>query len=297
MRIVVAGGSGFLGSALVGACRADGHEVTVLSRRASRPGEVQWLSPSSGSNWTGVLERADAVVNLAGEGIADSRWTETRKRALIESRVAATRALADAIRACAHPPPAFISGSAVGFYGTHGDEVLTEEASSGSDFLAAICRGWEQEAQRAVGVTRVVLLRTGLVLARDDGVLPRMALPFRFLVGGRVGSGRQYMSWIHLSDWVGMVRWALTNAVVSGPLNVTAPTPVTNAAFTRELAGAMRRPAIFPVPPFALRIALGRELADTALLNGQRAIPAKAQQLGYQFSFPTVGPALRDIYS
>ena len=296
MKIVIAGGSGFLGGALVSACRADGHEVTVLSRRASRPGEVQWLRPAAGKNWRGVLEHADAVVNLAGEGIADSRWTEARKRALIESRITATRALADAIRACAHPPSVFLSASGVGFYGTHGDEPLTEEAPSGSDFLAAICRDWEQEALRAADVTRVVLLRTGLVLARDGGALPRMALPFRFFVGGRVGSGRHYMSWIHRSDWVGLVRWALTNAAVAGPLNVTAPSPVTNTEFTRELAAALRRPALFPVPPFALRIALGRELADTALLNGQRAIPAKAQQLGYQFSFSTVGSALRDIY-
>ena len=187
MRIVVAGGSGFLGSALVGACRAGGHEVTVLSRRASRPGEVQWLSPAAGRNWTGALEHADAVVNLAGEGIADSRWTEARKRVLIESRIAATRAIAGAIRACAQPPAVFLSASGVGFYGTHGDEPLTEASPPGSDFLATLCRSWEQDAEQAADVTRVVLLRTGLVLARDGGALPRIALPFRFFVGALLG--------------------------------------------------------------------------------------------------------------
>jgi hypothetical protein len=301
MRIVVAGGSGFLGRALVQACRGDGHEVKVLTRRPRDADDVCW-SPGAASsnaasgNWTTVLEHSHAVVNLAGEGIADAQWTDSRKRAILESRVAATRALAGAIRACANPPRVFLSASGVGFYGTRGDETLTEESTPGADFLAAVCRVWEQETSAAAGVARIVLLRTGLVLARNGGALPRMAMPFRFFVGGRVGSGRQFMSWIHLADWVGMVRWALSNVDVAGPLNVTAPSPVTNAQFTAELAGAMHRPALFPVPPFALRVLLGREMADSLLLGGQRALPAKAQRLGYRFSFSAVGPALRDVF-
>lgn len=295
MRIVVAGGSGFLGSALTRACRNDGLQVTVLTRRARDADDVQWPAVPGGGDWTTTLERADAVVNLGGEGIADRRWTAARKRAILDSRVTSTRALANAIRGCAHPPRVFLSASGVGFYGTRVGEPVTEASTSGSDFLAEVCRAWEQEANAAADVARVVLLRSGMVLAGDGGALPRMSMPFRFFAGGRIGSGRQDVSWIHVGDWVGMVRWALSNAAVAGPLNVTAPSPVTNAEFTRELAAAMHRPAIFPVPPFALRLIVGREMADAMLLEGQRALPAKALQLGYRFSFPAVGPALRDV--
>ena len=306
MRIVVAGGSGFLGRALVHACRADGHEVKVLTRCPRDADDVRWSpgavssrtpSQTASGSWTTALEHTNAVVNLAGEGIADSQWTASRKRAILESRVGATRALAGAIRACVHPPRVFLSASGVGFYGPRGDETLTEDSTPGADFLAAVCRAWEQETGAAAGVARIVLLRTGLVLARDGGALPRMARPFRFFVGGRVGSGRQFMSWIHLADWVGMVRWALSNAEVAGALNVTAPSPVTNDQFTAELAGAMHRPALFPVPALALRVLLGREMADSLILDGQRALPEKAQRLGYRFAFSTVGPALRDVFT
>jgi uncharacterized protein (TIGR01777 family) len=297
MRIVVAGGSGFLGTALVHAWRGEGHEVTVLTRRPHTADDVRWDPESGAGTWTAALEQADAVVNLAGEGIADKPWTAARKTSILGSRVTSTRALANAIRACASPPRVFLSASGVGFYGTRGDEPLTEASAPGSDFLAAVCQSWEREADAAAGVARIVMLRTGLVLAHDGGALPRMALPFRFFVGGRLGSGRQYMSWIHLIDWVGMVRWALANTQVSGPLNVTAPSPLPNALFTRELADAMHRPALFAVPAFALRTLLGKEMADALLLGGQRAIPAKAQQLGYQFRFSMVDAALQDIFT
>ena len=295
MKIVVAGGSGFLGRRLVGACRSDGHDVTVLTRHPHGADEVEW-TPGTAGSWARVLEHADAVVNLAGEGIADKRWTDERKREILDSRVLATRALSDGIRGCAHPPRLFLSASAIGIYGVRGDEELTERSNAGSDFLATICKVWEKEAREAAGVTRVVLLRTGVVLARDGGALPRMALPFRFYVGGRLGSGRQYMSWIHVDDWVGMVRWISSNAASSGPVNVTAPSPVTNEQFTRELAAAMHRPAMVPVPAFALRTILGREMADALLLGGQRVLPATAQQLGFQFKFAKLEPALRDIF-
>jgi hypothetical protein len=295
MRIIVAGGSGFLGRAFVDACRRDGHEVKVLTRQPHGADDVGWSGGGHGA-WTTTLEQSDAVVNLAGEGIADSPWTEARKRAILNSRVSATHALAAAIRSCAHPPRVFLSGSAVGYYGTRADGPVTEESPPGSDFLADVCQAWENETQAAAGIARIVLLRSGLVLAREGGALPRISMPFRFGVGGRLGSGRQYMSWIHLADWVGLVRWALSSATITGPLNVTAPSPATNAEFTRELAVAMHRPAIFPVPATALRIVVGREMADSMLLEGQRALPAKAQQLGYEFRFAAVGPALRKIF-
>ena len=296
MRILVAGGSGFLGRALVRACGADGHEVQVLTRHPRDADDVGW-SADAGGAWTATLERSDAVVNLAGEGIADQRWSTRRKAAILDSRVTSTRALVDAIRACARPPRILVSGSAIGFYGVGAATPCTEESGAGSDFLATVCQSWEQTANAASGVARVVLLRTGVVLARDGGALSRMALPFRFFAGGRLGSGRQYVSWIHLDDWVEMVRWALGNGEVSGPMNLTAPAPVTNAEFTRALAAALRRPALFPVPGLALRVALGTEMADSLLLGGQRVLPARAQRLGFQFRFATVESALGRIFS
>lgn len=299
MRIVIAGGSGFLGRALTLAWRHNGHQVKVLTRRPgpAATDDVRWDPASTGGAWTGALEGTDAVVNLAGEGIADQPWTPARRAAILASRITSTRALAEAIRACAHPPRTFISASGVGFYGTPGDQPLTEESAPGSDFLATVCQSWERETGAAIGVARIVLLRTGVVLARDGGALPRMALPFRFFVGGRLGSGRQPVSWIHLTDWVEMVRWALNSTQVSGPLNVTSPAPVTNAELTAALAAAMHRPALFPVPAFALRGMLGREMANALLLEGQRAVPAKAQTLGFRFRYPAVDAALAAIYA
>ena len=297
MRIVVAGGSGFLGRSLVHAWRQDGHQVKILTRRPAAGDDIRWDPAAGDGAWTGALERADAVVNLAGEGIADQPWTAARKAAILASRVTSTRALAETIRGCAHPPGIFVSASGVGFYGTPGDQPLTEESAPGSDFLATVCQSWERETGAAIGVARIVLLRTGLVLARDGGALPRMALPFRFFVGGRLGSGRQYVSWIHLADWIEMVRWALNSSQVSGPLNLTSPEPVTNAEFTAALAAAMHRPALFPAPAFALRAMLGREMANALLLEGQRALPAKAHTLGFRFRFPAVDAALAAIYA
>jgi uncharacterized protein (TIGR01777 family) len=295
MTIVVAGGSGFLGSALVGGWRADGHQVLVLTRRPQRRDDVAWSPGGSDTAWTAAIEQADAVINLAGEGIADKRWTASRKTAILESRVRSTRALASAIKSARNPPRALISASAIGYYSDRGDEVLTEDSPPGSDFLAQVCRQWEEEALAASAATRVVLLRTGIVLSDKGGALPQMALPFRFFAGGPVGTGRQYMSWIHLADWLGMVRWALSNETIAGPLNLTAPAPVTNAEFTRALGSALHRPALVPAPARALRLALG-EMADSLLLSGQRVLPAKAQAHGYQFKFTTADAALQEIY-
>lgn len=235
------------------------------------------------------------MINLAGESIAGGRWTDARKAALRDSRIRTTRALASAILASNQKPLAFLSGSAIGIYGPRGDEPATEETPPGSDFLSTLAVAWEHEAMTAAGATRVVLLRTGVVFARDGGALPQMTLPFRLFAGGPVGSGRQQVSWIHIDDWVNMVRWALDASSVKGPLNMTAPDPVSNAELARAIGRVLHRPAIIRAPAFALRLALG-EMADV-VLKGQRVLPAKAIAQGFTFRYPEVDGALRAIYS
>jgi uncharacterized protein (TIGR01777 family) len=293
VRILIAGGSGLLGRALASRLATDDHDVVVLTRRPSRAADVRWAGDERDTEWHRLLHGAGAVINLAGESIAAGRWSPRRKAAIRDSRLGATRALAAGINA-AGAPVVFLSGSAVGYYGRRGDEELTEQAAGGDDFLARVCRDWEEEAQTATAASRTVLLRTGLVLAGEGGALPQMALPFRLGLGGRVGSGRQYMPWIHIDDWVGLVRAALGSAV-AGPLNLTAPNPVTNAELSKELGRALHRPALLPVPAFALRLALG-EMADALLLGGQRVIPERAMTMGYQFRYPTIGEAFAEIY-
>ena len=295
MTVLIAGGSGFLGTALARALRADGHRASVLTRRPQRDGDILWTTRPNDTTWRHAVDRADAVINLAGESIAGRRWTDDRKRAIRGSRIEATVALVSAITAAERPPRVFISGSAIGIYGVQGDDVVTEQSAPGSDFLADVCRDWETRAIEASSLTRVVLLRSGLVLAREGGALPQLALPFQMLMGGPVGTGRQYMSWISLEDWIGLVRWAITTTHVSGPLNLTAPAPVTNREFAHVLGRVLHRPAFLPAPAFALRLALG-ELADALILGGQRVVPARAQALGYEFTHKALEDALRDIY-
>jgi len=295
MTLLIAGGSGFLGSALAKAFRAAGHRVMILTRRPQRDGDVRWSTKATDTSWRHALERSDAVINLAGESIAGRRWTEERKRELRAGRMEATQALVSAIAAASRAPAVFVSASAIGFYGVHGDDALTEQSPPGNDFLGSLCRDWETLAIEASSRSRVVLLRTGLVLAREGGALPQLALPFRFFAGGPVGTGRQYMSWISLADWIGVVQWTLTRNHVSGPLNLTAPTPVTNAEFAQTLGRVLGRPSFVPAPAFAMRLALG-ELADALILGGQRVLPARVQALGYEFTHETLEPALREIY-
>jgi uncharacterized protein (TIGR01777 family) len=291
--VVVAGGTGLLGTALVDAQLTDGHQVSVLSRRPRRVGDVLW-SPDGGSRaWTGTLGDADVVVNLAGASIGSRRWSVARKTEIRDSRLTPTRLLVEAMAEARHPPGVFLSASAVGVYGSRGGGPLTEASPPGTDFLASVCREWEAAASEAMATSRVVLLRSGVVLAREGGALAQLALPFRFYAGGPVGTGEQFMSWIHVQDWVEMVRWALATPDVSGPLNVTAPFPVTNRELAQTLGRVLGRPSALRAPAFAVRLALG-EMADALVLGGQRVIPERASQGGFVFRYPTLEPALQE---
>ena len=295
MRIVVAGGTGFLGAALVRRLRAEGHLVSVLTRTPHASGQLAWNPANTSGPWVMAVEAADAVINLAGEPIAAARWTRRRKAALHDSRLNTTRALVTAMTQGARTPAVLLNASAIGIYGPHGDEPLTEDSPTGTDFLALLGIEWEDEAATAARYTRVVMLRTGIALDYGGGALQQMAMPFYFMAGGPLASGEQYVSWIHRDDWTGMVSWALANASVSGPLNVTAPNPVTNQEFAQTLGRVLRRPSFVRTPEFALRAVLG-EMA-TMITTGQRVLPAKALALGYHFQYPTLEETLRAIYA
>lgn len=293
--IVIAGGTGLLGTALLEALRHDGHRVVVLTRHPKHDHEVRWSPRHDDSSWVPTLNGATAVINLAGTSIASGRWTAARKASIHESRKQATSALVRAIAATQQAPSAFISGSAVGYYGARGDDPATEATPAGSDFLAEVCRDWESIAKQASNRSRVVLLRSGVVFARQGGALPQLVLPFKLFAGGPAGSGRQFVSWIHLHDWVKMVRWALATTTIEGPLNVTAPAPVTNEELSRTIGRVLGRPSFVRAPSFALRLILG-EMADALVLGGQRVVPVVAQQHGFVFRYPTVESALKQIY-
>jgi len=297
MKVVIAGGTGFLGRALVDHLAAHGHEVISLSRSGPAPGpsgsrRVDWQPDGTPGPWAREVESADAIVNLAGAGIADRRWSAARKEELRVSRVLSTRSLVSAVRAAAKKPATFIQGSAVGFYGVSGDQAIDESFPPGDDFLGSTCVIWEAEAHpvEALGC-RLVRIRTGIVLAKDGGALPQMAMPFRFFVGGPIASGRQFMSWIHRDDWLHLVRWALETPTVSGVFNATAPNPATNAEFSKALGRALHRPSWLPVPGFALRILFG-EFATHGLVGGQRVVPKRALDAGFSFIYPDLGDAL-----
>ena len=300
MKIVIAGGTGFLGRPLTDTLLRDRHDVVILTRStgaAVPPGAraAAWDPNGESGPWASEIEGAGAVVNLAGESIA-KRWTAAQKARILDSRVRATRSLAAAIRGAAAPPPVFVSGSAVGYYGPLGADTVTEDQPAGSDFLAHVCEHWEQEAMRAESAhTRVARIRTGIVLERDGGALPKMLPPFWIGAGGPVGSGRQYLPWIHRDDWIALVRWAIATPAASGALNATAPHPVTSKAFARALGRAMHRPAFLPAPAFALRLLLG-EMAGALLLSGQNAVPARATRAGFTFRYGDVDTALGAIF-
>lgn len=291
MKIVVAGGSGFLGGPLVARLRERGDHVDVLSRSASKG--LEWHPPAQGP-WSARVAEADVVINLAGENIGDGRWTAERKKRLIASRLDATRALVAAMQQQPSKPRTFLSASATGWYGDRGDETLDESAARGSGFLSDLTEEWESAARAAEPMARLVIARFGVVLEKSGGALAKMLLPFRLGAGGPLGSGRQWMPWVDREDAIRFVLWAIDTTSARGVYNATSPEPVRNADFTRELGRALHRPAVLPAPAFALRLAFG-EMADEALLGGQRVVPARAMAEGFAFRFPRVGEALGHI--
>lgn len=299
MRVCVTGGTGLVGSLLVKKLRERGDQVVLLSRR---PEAAQGLAdqlvagdPTQAGTWMDAVAGCDAVVNLAGEGIFNHRWSEDFKKQIASSRIKSTEnVVAAMIKAPSETPRVLINGSAIGIYGPHGDETLTEEALPGNDFLARVCMDWENATHPATshGI-RTVLLRTGIVLDRNGGALAQMLTPFKLFVGGKVGSGRQFMSWIHNEDEVGLILFAIDRAEIAGPFNATAPNPVTNREFATALGKALGRPSFFPTPGFMLRVMLGQ--AAEIVTTGQRVIPRKALDTGYVFKFSDVESALRDL--
>ncbi len=296
MQVAITGASGLIGRALAESLRHDGHDIRPLVRRPSDdPAAVRW-DPAAGTIDAAALEGVDAVVHLAGAGIGDKRWSEDRKRELHDSRTQGTDLLARTLAGLDRPPGVLLSGSAIGFYGSRGDDVLTEVSAPGDDFLARLVADWEGAAAPAseAGI-RTVFLRSGLVLAGHGGILPRMALPFRFFVGGRLGSGRQWMSWVTLADEVGAIRFLIDREDVSGPVNLVAPEPVTNAELAKALGAVLHRPAAIPVPAFAPRLLRGREMADGLLYASQRVRPAVLVAAGYGYAHTEITAALRAV--
>jgi hypothetical protein len=303
MRIIITGATGFIGAPLCSALKNAGHRVTVLTRSRDAAEKslgagyelVEWQPPTSGE-WEAAIGGAEGVINLAGENIGASRWTKKRKQVIIGSRLAATGAIVNAIGKAKNKPKVLVNASAVGFYGPRGDEEVTEQSqsSAGSDFLAQTVQQWENEAKKAEAYgTRVVLLRNGIVLEKDGGALARMLLPFRLFIGGPIGSGRQWMSWIHRDDVMGLILFALQNGNARGVINATAPNPVTMQEFCMTLGKAMHRPSWLPAPGFALKILLGE--MSMLVLTGQKVLPKQAEKLGYKFQYPELGAALRAI--
>jgi uncharacterized protein len=303
MRILVSGSTGFLGTALIDTLEREGHTMVRLVRPdtghldagSDRAQTVLW-DPVGGLFHAEAAEGAGALVHLAGASIADGRWNAARKNLLRTSRIEATRHLMAALSRLKQPPRVIVASSAIGYYGVRADETLTEASAPGTDFLSALCRAWEAETARGAEFgARVVMLRFGIILAAHGGALPRMALPFKLGAGGKLGSGRQWMSWLTLAEAVGIIRFALANSGLSGPTNAVTPNPVQNADFTRILAKTLHRPALFPAPAFALRLALG-EMADALLLVSQRVKPSRLEQAGYRFAQPELPAALAEVF-
>ncbi|MBX3440905.1 MAG: TIGR01777 family oxidoreductase [Planctomyces sp.] len=295
MNILVGGASGLVGGRLLPLLRASGHTVRRLVRRASVAAEERTWNPDAGVIDPDALRDIDAVINLAGENIGEGRWSDAKKRRILDSRVKSTELLASAIAHAERRPECFISASAIGYYGDQGNEELTEQSRVGKGFLADVCRAWEEAAAPARNAeVRVVHLRLGMVLARDGGALAKMLLPFRMGVGGKIGSGQQYWSWVTAEEAARMFLFAATHRELLGAVNAVAPHPVTNAEFTRALGQALHRPTFLPMPAFAAKLALG-EMADDLILSSARVLPRKLETVGYQFLNPEILGALRDV--
>jgi uncharacterized protein (TIGR01777 family) len=296
MDVAVTGSSGFIGTALCASLQADGHRVIKVVRRPVRDGElaIQW-DPTAGTIDAKGLEGLDAVVHLAGAGIGDKRWNDQRKREILESRTRGTALLTETLAGLDAKPPVLLSGSAMGYYGERGDEVCTEETPAGDIFLSEVCVAWEAAAQPAVDAgIRVPFLRTGIVLDPAGGVLKRLLLLFKPALGGKLGSGRQWWSWISLHDQIAAMRWLIENDV-AGPVNLTAPEPVTNADFTKALGAALHRPTFLTVPAFGPKLLLGSEMAQQLLFISERVLPTVLEREGFTFTHRTLGAALDAI--
>src|SRR5438128_1181733 len=287
MKIAIAGSSGLVGSALIPVLTADGSAVTRLVRHAPKAGEIEW-HPNQDEVSTQSLQGFDVIINLAGENIAGGRWTDEQKRKIRDSRVNGTHLLSEAIAKMSSKPQAFICASATGIYGDRGDEMLDEESESGGGFLAGVCREWEKATEPATKAgVRVVNLRFGPILSDKGGMLAKMLTPVKLGLAGKIGSGKQFISWIAIDDVVGAIKLALKNDSLRGPLNVVAPNPVTNEAFTKTLGHVVSRPTVMAMPAFAARLAFG-EMADEMLLVSQQVVPKKLEAAGYEFKYPNL---------
>ena len=296
MDVVISGGSGLIGSALTTSLQADGHRVRPLVRGGVSGGDKIGWDPETGRVDAAALEAVDAVVNLAGEGIGERKWTDEQKHRIRDSRVRGTAALAAAVAGLEQKPRVFISGSAVGYYGDRGDELLTEQSAPGDDFLAELCQSWEAETQPVADAgVRTVVIRTGIVLAKQGGALAPLLLPFKLGLGGKQGSGKQWMSWIALVDEVAAIRTAIDNEQFGGPVNLVAPNATTNEEFARTLGRVLHRPTVLPTPMFPLKLRFGAELVDTLLLSGQHVTPGALESAGFTFRQPVLTGALESI--
>ena len=295
MKILITGASGLVGTAMIPTLKAKGHEIFRLVRKTPKSAdEIQWDAEKGFSEAEQAkLKNFDAVVHLAGDSVASENWSEEKKRKIRESRTVGTRVLVDALRKCANPPKILVSASAEGFYGRRGDEILTEDSAKGEGFLADVCAEWEAEAMRAEDFgARVVTPRIGVVLTKDGGALEKMLTPFKFGVGGTIGSGKQWMSWIALDDLINIFHFALENAELNGAINATAPNPVTNEEFTKTLGKVLSRPTILPIPAFGIKFLFG-EMGETLLLEGTRVLPKRLQDAGFEFQFANLEDALK----
>src|SRR2546423_14417120 len=292
MKIAIAGASGLVGSALIPRLESDGAEIIRLVRNSARGNEIEW-HPNQDEIEPGKLDGCDAIINLAGENVSEGRWTEEKKRRIHDSRVHGTHLLSEAIAKTPQHPQVFLCASATGIYGDRDDETLNEESESGGGFLAGVCREWEMATEPAskAGV-RVVNLRFGPILARDGGMLSKLLTPFKMGMGGKVGSGKQYISWIGLDDAVNAIKLAIDDQSIRGPLNIVSPNPVTNEEFTKTLGHVLNRPTALAVPAFAARLAFG-EMADEMLLTSQKVIPKRLLSAGFQFQYPELEAAFR----